>query len=128
TSLATISAKQSSSRSALSKFLSSCGLPLKLPSLSRSGQRILSIRDELARFVSRVESDLGFESFWKANQKDLIRLASLVRRYSAIPATSVPSESSFSIAGYLNRKSRSLLSSKTLKYSMFLRDKLTIRQ
>jgi hypothetical protein len=38
-------------------------------------------------------------------------------------ATAVPSESSFSIAGYTNRKQRSRLSAKNFKYSMLIRDK-----
>ena len=39
-----------------------------------------------------------------------------------MPATSVASESSFSIAGYINRKERSSLSSSQLRMTMCTKD------
>jgi hypothetical protein len=44
------------------------------------------------------------------------RLYEQTKRYSFIAATSVPSESSFSIAGYIQRKERCRLSSKMLRF------------
>ena len=50
-------------------------------------------------------------------------LADFIRKSNIMTATAVPSKSSFSIAGYTNRKQRSRLSAKNLKYSMLIRDK-----
>ena len=52
----------------------------------------------------------------------LIRLSTLVKETSVIMATSCASESTFSIAGYLQRKARSSLSSKALRHSMLTRE------
>ena len=41
-----------------------------------------------------------------------------MKTYSVICATSVPSESIFSIAGYIHRKQRCRLSSKMLRFSI----------
>ena len=43
-------------------------------------------------------------------------------------AISVPIESSFSIAGYVERKQRFRISAKNLKYSMVVRDKDTLEK
>ena len=48
-------------------------------------------------------------------------LASLVRKYLIIPASSVSSESAFSVANFIQRKERSTLSSKALKKSIILK-------
>ena len=45
-----------------------------------------------------------------------------------IQASSVASESAFSIANYVKRKERSALSAENLRYSMFLREKQIIEK
>ena len=62
--------------------------------------------------------------FWCEHSKDMPMLAILARKYLAISASSVPSESAFSVANYVLRKNRLALSSRNLKYTMFLKDKL----
>lgn len=98
-----------------------CGL--KSTTESSSGSKRLSVDEEISFFVKAVHSADHFQHFWKQNQTTLPRLASLVRRYNVCPATSVASESTFSIAGYLNRKQRSSLSSTAMRYSMVLKNK-----
>ena len=63
-----------------------------------------------------------FEDFWKANASTMIKLSETVRKICIINATSCPSEAAFSVAGYLDRKSRAKLSSKTLRYTMLMKD------
>ena len=54
---------------------------------------------------------------------ELPHLAALVRAYNIQPASSVASESLFSIAGYVPWKQRSSLTANTLCCSMVLRDR-----
>ena len=62
--------------------------------------------------------------FWQQNRNELKSLSKMALDYLVCPATSVPSESAFSIASYLLRKQRSRLTPDNLCYSMFLKDKL----
>ncbi|CAF1233944.1 unnamed protein product [Rotaria magnacalcarata] len=71
----------------------------------------------------RVQVGQSFQEFWSSYEMELPRLAALVRAYNIRPASSVASESLFSIAGYVQRKQRSSLASNTLRYSMVLRDR-----
>ena len=82
--------------------------------------KTLTIKEEIGSYSSS-KKDLDFSSFWLAKSNELPLLASFVRKYCAIPASSVASESAFSIANYVQRKERSSLSSKNLRYSMILR-------
>ncbi|CAF1392503.1 unnamed protein product [Didymodactylos carnosus] len=68
------------------------GLSMDSTPLMETDEKILSVREELANYVSRVKQDSKFETFWSENNNDLKCLASLVRRYSVIPASSVASE------------------------------------
>ena len=83
--------------------------------------RSLSIKEELSMYVSTYKQSKDFESFWNEKQNMLPTLSLLVRRYSIIPATSVASESAFSVAGYIQRKQRASLSPTTLRYLMLLK-------
>ena len=67
----------------------------------------------------------SFKRYW-STRKDSPLLASIVRATSITPATSVPSESAFSIANYLQSKERSSLSAANLRMTMLLRDKNTV--
>ena len=53
-------------------------------------------------------------------------LSSLVKKYCIISASSVPSESDFSIGNFIQRKERSSLSAEMLKYSILLRETFKI--
>ena len=57
------------------------------------------------------------------NHGKIPQLALLAKKLNIISASSVPSESQFSIAGYINRKERSSLSTANFRYSMCLKDK-----
>jgi len=78
-----------------------------------------SIKNELNEYVSYVSqfTHLSLGEFWRKNY---------VKYYSVIPISSVKSEQSFSKANFYQRKERSSLSAKNLKFSMILpqQDKL----
>ncbi|CAF2049764.1 unnamed protein product [Rotaria magnacalcarata] len=82
-----------------------------------------SIKEEHAFYLDRVQVGQSIQEFWSSYEMELPRLAALVRAYNIRPASSVASESLFSIAGYVQRKQRSSLASNTLRYSMVLRDR-----
>lgn len=60
-------------------------------------------------------------SWWSANQKQFPNIAKLARKYLAIPATSVPSERIFSLAGTLVSKKRAALKPENLDLLVFLK-------
>ncbi len=103
----------------LAEFATMCGL-----TSSKDGNSNLTIKQELTAYqfhASRNTTEkYDFQHIWHQHATGLPKLAGLVRRYNCIPATSVPCESSFSIAGYINRKERSSMSSRSLRYSMCL--------
>ena len=102
-----------------------CGIEDSDDSVTTS--KAFSIRQEMAFYTTNIKNaEPTIEFFWKKYGKQLPLLASLVRTYCIIPATSVPCESSFSIANWLQRKERSALSSTFLKYSMILREKFKL--
>ena len=82
----------------------------------------LTIEQEIGMYISSIDERTDFQEYWRSRDQQLSKLSRLVRRYSIMCATSVASESAFSIAGYLQRKQRSSLSPKALRYSMLLRD------
>ncbi len=78
---------------------------------------------EYRHYITQEEySSLDFKQFWQHFEKKFLRLANLAKIYNCIPATSVPCESSLSIAGYSNRKERSSLSTANLRYTMCLQN------
>lgn len=91
------------------------------PQNQHSMPRPLSIKEELSMYMSTYKQSNDFESFWNQKQKLLPTLSLFVRRYNIIPATSVASESAFSVAGYVQRKQRASLSPTTLRYLMLLK-------
>ena len=99
-----------------------CGI--NTGTLVASSKRALTIQQELAKLASIPKDDYDFTSFWCEHSKDMPALAVLARKYLAISASSVPSKSTFSVANYVLRKNRLALSSRNLKYTMFLKNKL----
>jgi len=106
----------------LKLFRARCGLAeqLRMP----TKQRPLTLRQEAAKFESFDKEEYSFATFWRKYEHCLPLLSKMARRYGSVPASSVPSESTFSVAGYTARKTRSSLSAKNLKYSIFLKDKI----
>lgn len=117
----------------LDLFLINCGVlsqtslttvkPPPPPTTTSDTVRQRSIKEELAFYLDRVQGCQLFQEFWCSNETELPHLAALVRAFNMRPASSVASESLFSVAGYVQRKQRSSLASKTLRYSMVLRDR-----
>lgn len=120
----TLSVRSSSSSPGtliISNFLSKCGLVGSFIETNSTGK--LNIKQELAKLASIPKDHYEFDSFWLQHQNELPKLSQIARKYLSIPSTSVPSESSFSISNYILRKNRLSLSSKNVKYTMFLKDK-----
>ena len=114
--------KNSNKLGLLDKFASSCGLVVNE---QKGSSKNKTINDELNLYaIARQGASYSdFGEFWKKNQIKLPFLANAVRKYCCISATSVPSESRFSIANFVSRKERAHLSSKNLRFSMMLREK-----
>ncbi|CAF3985596.1 unnamed protein product [Rotaria sp. Silwood1] len=84
----------------------------------------LTIEHELVLFSQAIQSfESDFSSFWLQYRDRFSRLYRIALRVSIIPATSVPSESIFSVAGYVARKQRASLSSKSLRHLMVLKER-----
>lgn len=83
-----------------------------------------NIQQELAKLASIPKDEYGFNTFWREHGKAMPTLLTLARKYLAISASSVPSESTFSVANYVLRKNRLSLTGRNLKYTMFLKDKM----
>lgn len=107
----------------LDVFLDKCGIATASSVTTVNTPRRRSFKEQLAFYVDRVQEYRVFEDFWNTYQHVLPEMTSLVRSYNIRPASSVASESLFSIAGYVQRKHRSSLASDTLRYSMILRDR-----
>ncbi|CAF1437369.1 unnamed protein product [Adineta ricciae] len=94
----------------------------------------LDVEEDLKRYRSLASkfffddyNDHQFENptvFWKIYGIDLPVLSEMARCYLSAPATSVQSESAFSISAHYGRKERSRLSPDNLAMSVFLKDKL----
>ena len=76
-------------------------------STSTKPWRPLAIEDELVLFSQSIQSfNDGFSSFWINHRARLFRLHRIAQRINIFPATSVPSESIFPIAGLIAQKQR----------------------
>ncbi|CAF3948484.1 unnamed protein product [Rotaria sp. Silwood1] len=99
-----------------------CGHAVSFTSSSISQQSI-TLDEELSTYIQSVRTATSFQEFWSSNEKLLPRLARLVRRTNISPITSIASEALFSVANFLNRKQRSGLSSRTLRYLLVLKNR-----
>ena len=94
-----------------------------MPTPTAPSTRLLSIEDELTLFTQSIQMFKGnFSSFWIHHRSRFTRLYRVAQRVNIIPATSVASESTFSIAGFVARKQRSSLTSNSLRYLMVLKE------
>ena len=73
------------------------------------------------RFSASEKEKINVLSWWQKNQKEFPHLFQLVRSNLHIPATSVPSERIFSLAGYIVRDRRSRIVSKNVNKAIFLK-------
>lgn len=87
-------------------------------------EEIKSYRKLAMQFVSVFNDNHNPLEFWKQNQLALPYLTPLAKKYLSTPATSIKSESAFSISAYYGRKQRAQLSSTNLSFSVLLKDKL----
>ena len=94
---------------------------------NNSKNKDLSLEQEINYHLSSYSKCENFSNYWFANKDKLPILSNLVKRYCIIPASSVASESAFSIANFIQRKERSALSSKNLRYSIVLRDEFKFK-
>jgi hypothetical protein len=90
-------------------------------SSSDTPTRGLTVADEFSLFCQAIKGASSFKAFWVANRRNFPRLVELARKYNIVPATSVASESAFSIAGFIARKQRTSLSSTTLRQLLVLK-------
>lgn len=98
-----------------------CGLEKASPATKT---KTPTIRQEIAIYKNIMKNqnhcvEIGY--FWN-NQKDLNLLSEIANHFLIIMATSVASESTFSLTGFLQRKERSALSAEWLKYQTILKD------
>jgi hypothetical protein len=115
----------------LQGFLSSVG---KRQSRIAKEDTSLSIANELSIYRSLATqefNDIVEHSkehdpflFWHLHGQKLKFLSTLARKHLIVPSTSVPSESTFSIASYLGRKERNRLTPQNLCTLVFLKDKV----
>ena len=124
TTTATLSASSSSlSYAVLSKKDTAKQLMNRLAGINpnRSSARPMSADVEVSLFSDAAKTQQNFKQFWSVHRNSFPRLVELVHRYCLIPATSVASESAFSISGFIARKQRSSLSSRTLRHLLVLK-------
>lgn len=93
---------------------------------NRFREKDKTIKEEIALYRRKVNNSIAFADFWRSNENVLSKMSSKVREICCIPATSVASEATFSVANYIQRKERSSLSSRQLRCSLLLRDMDTI--
>lgn len=82
---------------------------------------------EVSRYFGAAQShqELTILQWWKKNGIFYPRLSILARKYLAVPASSVPSERIFSLAGQLVNKKRARLSSTNIDTFIFLNKNLS---
>lgn len=83
------------------------------------------VEQEVSRYLAssrdRNDSNLSLLEWWKKNEHTYPRLSVLAKKYLAIPASSVPSERVFSLAGNLVSKKRSRLKPSLVNTLVFLK-------
>jgi hypothetical protein len=98
----------------------------KTPSIAFTNE-LKKYRQLAINFASDEDEQKTSLFFWQHNKHLLPNLANLARKYLATPATSVASESAFSKSAYYARKERANLQGDILSQSVFLKDKLFIK-
>ena len=73
------------------------------------------------RLSATQKENINVLTWWKTNQNQFPHLFQFVRANLHIPATSVPAERIFSLAGYIVRDRRSKILSKNVNKAIFLK-------
>ncbi len=110
------------SNSVIDQLAIMCGYD---PNPQESESYVFDLNKEFNLFESTCIQAEGFSKYWQTNSSELSILTAFVKKYSAISASSVPTEACFSVAHFIQRKERRNLSSKSLRYLMVLRESLT---
>lgn len=80
---------------------------------------------EVTRYISEEEGvDCGPLKWWTSAHSRFPLLSQLAKKYLAVPATSVPSERAFSIAGHIVQERRSCLLPENINMLVFLSSNL----
>jgi hypothetical protein len=106
----------------IKNFLNKCGVGSGAARMAP--RRMPTIQQELAKLSSIPKDEYLLDTLLQEYGKGLLKLAAMAQKYVSICATSVPSESTFSVSIYVLRKNRLSLTSKNVMFSMFLKDKL----
>ena len=119
-----INSRHTNVKNDIDTLFSLCGVESS-PADASSLTTTLSVDEEIGFYVSFVngKKQVKFDHFWTDYEKHLPLMSAVVRRVNIIPASAVPCESTFSVAGYIRRKQRSSLSSTALRYSLVLKDR-----
>ena len=77
---------------------------LRQGTTGQASNKVLTIGQEIERYQDLLRKNPAkeFSEFWEVNSCSLPLLTQLVNEFSILVASSVPSESSFSEAGYVN--------------------------
>lgn len=112
--------------SAIEDFLQSIGQVVTTED-EKSGRAVIieelhNYRSLVSKFIkNHGKKETSCFKFWRTYEFTIPYLFSLAKRYLCTPATSVPSESAFSISSYVARKERSRLSTRNVEMTMFLK-------
>jgi len=96
------------------------------------GESVTSSQHVVANEVSQylhstpMDPELTLLLWWKKNQQFFPHLSILARKYLAIPASSVPSERVFSLAGNLVSKKRARTSPSNVDMFIFYRKNMSL--
>ena len=122
-STTTTTSSPSSSHPVLSKKDTAKQLMNRLAGTDPNQSSVISMTAdvEVSLFSNATKTKQNFKQFWSTHRHSFPRLVELVYRYCLVPATSVASESAFSISGFIARKQRSSLSSRTLRHLLVLK-------
>ena len=111
------------------RFLLACGEKLT-PDFEKKNiawtieEELIVLKTSMKDFYQQYREDSCALAFWKQHHVNLPILAELARNYLSASASSVPSESAFSVSAYIARKQRARLSAQSLGFCMFLKDKI----
>lgn len=81
-----------------------------------------SLDEEVRRFFNQKHNGEDALQFWKKNETNFPRLATMAKALLCIPATSPSSESAFSVAGCLLRKRRASIAPHKVQKVLFIHD------
>lgn len=88
----------------------------------KADQCTSSLANELTRFQNVCNADENTLSFWKKNESNFPKMAKIAKVILCISMTSAKAESSFSVAGCLQRKARSSITPFRAEKILFIHD------